>query len=127
MPRVPATRLYLHPADYFSVCVRVRARTRGAPLPHVCVRLGEPSETPRALSSMTQLSFNHRGGEELSHDPPGADSAVSVDAVCVFLRCHWQDAIKVRRLSRHVSGRPVFLFLLGGLIPPPMQLSTSSH
>lgn len=38
-------------------CVRVL----GGPLPHVCVRLGEPSETPRALSSMTQLSFNHRG------------------------------------------------------------------
>lgn len=52
MPTAPVARLYLHPADYFSVCVRVRVPPAPhSPMhpPHVCVRLSLPRSPVRAL------------------------------------------------------------------------------
>lgn len=43
MPRVPAARLYLHPVDYFSVCMRVRARVRPPPPACLHASLWDPS------------------------------------------------------------------------------------
>lgn len=83
MPRVPAARLYLHPADYFSVRVRVLGRP-----PPACLRAsGRALRDPSRPLLHDAAVIQSQRVKSCHMTPParhGADSAVSVDAVCVF-------------------------------------------